>query len=131
MASITAPETQLGDETLRGKILTPQQLAWRRFRRHRGAMFGAFMLLLLVMYITFGGMIFANEPCQATGKAGEGYANCNDTSRRLQPPSAEHPFGTDTIGRDILARTIYGGQISLMIGLFAALLEIIIGTLVG
>jgi ABC-type dipeptide/oligopeptide/nickel transport system permease subunit len=40
-----------------------------------------------------------------------------DTSLRLQPPSGEHPFGTDTVGRDILARTIYGGQISLLIGL--------------
>jgi peptide/nickel transport system permease protein len=131
MASITAPEPQLGDETIRGKILTPRQLAWRRFRKHRGAMFGLFMLLLLLLYVTFGGFIFANEPCHATGKAGEGYANCNDTAQILQPPSAENPFGTDTIGRDILARTIYGGQISLLIGLFAALLEIVIGTLVG
>ena len=40
-------------------------------------------------------------------------------AQRLQPPSAEHPFGTDTVGRDILARTVYGGQISLMIGLAA------------
>ncbi|HLV44012.1 MAG TPA: ABC transporter permease, partial [Aggregatilineales bacterium] len=54
-----------------------------------------------------------------------------DTSARLQPPSAEHPFGTDTVGRDILARTIYGGQISLLIGLAAVLIELVVGITVG
>ncbi len=44
-----------------------------------------------------------------------------------KPPSAAHPFGTDTVGRDILARTIYGGQISLLIGLTAMLVEVIVG----
>jgi peptide/nickel transport system permease protein len=61
----------------------------------------------------------------------EKYANFNDTSQRLQPPSSEHPFGTDSIGRDILARTIYGGQISLFIGFVAVLIETILGILVG
>jgi peptide/nickel transport system permease protein len=47
------------------------------------------------------------------------------------PPSAEHWFGTDVIGRDIFARTIYGGQISLMIGIFAVMFEVILGALIG
>ena len=46
-------------------------------------------------------------------------------------PSSAHPFGTDTVGRDILARTIYGGQISLMIGLTAVIIEILAGILIG
>jgi peptide/nickel transport system permease protein len=50
---------------------------------------------------------------------------------RLSSPSAEHPFGTDTTGRDILARTIYGGQISLLIGMTAVILESILGILIG
>lgn len=83
-------------------------------------MFGAVTLVLLFMY-SFGGALFLTE----------GYANFADTSLRLNPPSAEHPFGTDTIGRDVLARTIYGGQISLLIGLLAVLIENIIGILVG
>ena len=49
----------------------------------------------------------------------------------MQPPSPEHPFGTDTVGRDILARTIYGGQISLLIGLTAMMVETVIGVLIG
>lgn len=113
--------------------LSPTQLAWRRFRKHRMAMFGGTTLVLIFIYVFLGGLIFARGTCSATGQfvTGEAYANCNDTARKLQPPSAAHPFGTDTIGRDILARTIYGGQISIIIGLLAALMSVIIGTLVG
>jgi peptide/nickel transport system permease protein len=133
MATVSLPQTQLGEEAASSKTLSPSQLAWRRFRKHKGAMFGAVMLLLLIGYVTFGGLFFSRGTCTATGRvlSGEAYANCNNTSLKLQPPSREHPFGTDTIGRDILARTIYGGQISVLIGLLAASVEIIIGTLVG
>jgi peptide/nickel transport system permease protein len=84
------------------------------------AMAGAIMLILLVAY-TFGGALVFSEA----------EANFTDTGLRLQPPSALHPFGTDTIGRDILARTIYGGQISLLIGLAAVLVELVVGVLIG
>jgi peptide/nickel transport system permease protein len=81
---------------------------------------GAVALILLVAY-TFGGAFIFSEA----------EANYTDTSLRLQPPSAVHPFGTDTIGRDVLARTIYGGQISLLIGLAAVLVESVVGVLIG
>lgn len=96
------------------------QLTWRRFRRHKMAMFGAVTLILLFIY-AFGGSLILPES----------YANTTDTPLRLNPPSAAHPFGTDTIGRDVLARTIYGGQISLLIGMLAVLIENLIGILVG
>ena len=60
-----------------------------------------------------------------------GYANYTDTSARLQPPSREHPMGTDTVGRDIMARTIWGGQISLAIGFLAMLVMLVVGVLIG
>lgn len=90
-------------------------------------------IILIFIYIWLGGAVFARGVCGPTGQyvTAEAYANCNDTSIKLQPPSREHPFGTDTIGRDILARTIYGGQISLSIGIFAAVVEVILGVLVG
>jgi peptide/nickel transport system permease protein len=96
------------------------QLAWRRFQRHKPAMIGLVVLLLLVLY-ALTGPLFVSEK----------YANFNDTSLRLQAPSAAHPFGTDSIGRDVLARTIYGGQISLLIGLTAVIVETLLGILVG
>ena len=96
------------------------QLTWRRFRRHKMAMMGAIVLLLLVGY-SFGGAFLVTEA----------YANDTETSLRLKGPSNAHPFGTDTVGRDILARTIYGGQISILIGLTAATVEVIVGILIG
>ncbi|HTP06823.1 MAG TPA: hypothetical protein VMP08_01130, partial [Anaerolineae bacterium] len=100
--------------------LTLRRLAWRRFRRHKMAMFGSVMLIVLILW-SLGGALFYTEK----------YANFNDTALHLAAPSSEHPFGTDTIGRDILARTIYGGQISLMIGVTAAALEVLVGVLIG
>jgi peptide/nickel transport system permease protein len=107
-------------DALEAPPLTLSQLFWRRFRRHRMALVGVAILLFLVVY-TIGGSFFYTET----------YANLTETGNRLQAPSAEHPFGTDTIGRDILARTVYGGQISLLIGLAAMLVEIVIGIMVG
>lgn len=120
-------------ESIEQVILNPWQLAWRRFRRHRMAVIALVGLILIFAYIWLGGLLFSRGMCEPTGQylTAEAYANCNDLSIKLQPPSREHPFGTDTIGRDILARTIYGGQISLSIGLFAAFVEVIIGVLVG
>jgi len=112
--------------------LSPLVLGVRRFRRHRMAMFGLGLLVALVLYIIFGGL-FARGYCAPLDRdlQGESWANCNDTSLKLQPPSTEHIFGTDVIGRDIFARTIYGGQISLLIGISAAIVEVILGALIG
>jgi len=128
----TAVDSSLISDPLTFKPLSPGQLAWRRLRRHRMAMVSLVILGLLVLYIVFGGLLMRGycAPLERT-VSGEAWANCNDTSLKLQPPSAQHPFGTDVIGRDILARTIYGGQISFLIGLAAALMEVTVGTLVG
>jgi peptide/nickel transport system permease protein len=134
MASTTLSEplTQEGGTT-RTLPRSPGQLAWRRFRNHKAALISLGGIFLMLSYIWFGGLIFARGMCEPIGKfvTAEKYANCNDTAIKLQPPSGAHPFGTDTIGRDILARTIYGGQISLTIGLFAAIVEVGVGVLVG
>lgn len=107
-------------EGIEAPPLTFLQLVWLRFRRHKMAVFGIVVLILLILYSTLGSLFFS-----------EAEANFTDTSIRLSPPSAEHPFGTDPIGRDILARTIFGGQISLMIGFVAVLVEVIVGVLIG
>jgi peptide/nickel transport system permease protein len=100
--------------------LTLGQLTWRRFRRHKMAIFGILTLLLIIIYAFFGSLIYS-----------ETYANHTETGNALQAPTRAHPFGTDTIGRDILARTIYGGQISIIIGLTAMLVEVIFGVSIG
>ena len=108
IAEIEAPSLSLRD------------LTWRRFRRHKMAIVGLVVLVLLILY-SFGGAFFVTEK----------YANFTNTKERLQAPSAEHPFGTDTVGRDLMARTIYGGQISIIIGITAAFVEVMVGILIG
>lgn len=112
--------------------LSPLVLGVRRFRRHRMAMVGLGILAALVLYISFAGL-FVSGYCAPLNRElrGEEWANCNDTSLKLRPPSSSHLFGTDVIGRDILARTIYGGQISLLIGISAAVIEVMLGALIG
>ena len=107
-------------EELEAPPLSLAQLFWRRFRRHNMALVGVVVLVLLTLYAVFGSFFRT-----------EAYANLTETGLRLQSPSAAHPYGTDTVGRDILARTIYGGQISLLIGLSAMLVELVIGVSVG
>ncbi len=114
------PIASLTPDELETPPLSLGQLTWRRFRRHKMAIFGSIVLILMFLY-AFGGMLFFSEAD----------ANRTDTGQRLQAPSREHPFGTDTVGRDILARTIYGGQISILIGLTAMLVELLIGVSIG
>ena len=137
MATLTADPAaalkQAPIAELRFKPRSPSELAWRRFRKHTMAMVGVGVLILLALYATVGGMVWSRGYCAPlkANVSGEAWANCNDTSLKLQPPSRAHLFGTDVIGRDIFARTIYGGQISLLIGLTATLMEVLLGTLVG
>ncbi len=112
--------TRLAPDEIESPPLSLRDLALRRFRRHKMAIFGLVVLVLLIFY-AFGGSLFVSEA----------YSNLTDTKQRLNAPSAEHFFGTDTVGRDILARTIYGGQISIIIGLTAMMVETLVGVLIG
>ncbi|MBI5667499.1 MAG: ABC transporter permease [Chloroflexi bacterium] len=92
----------------------------KRFLRHRVAVIGLVIMIGIALFVTVGALFYS-----------EADANYNDTSRRLQPPSQEFPFGTDTIGRNILARIIYGGQISILIGVTAVTVSVVVGTVIG
>ena len=102
------------------EMLTPGQLVWRRFRKHRMALIGAIGVVLLVIFILIGSIIVP-----------ESSANSGNLLVRLSSPMAGHPFGTDSTGRDVFFRIIYGGQISLFIGLLAVGLEVSLGTVLG
>ena len=100
--------------------LSPGQLAWRRFKRHRMALLGSVGLVALMVFILVGSVLYTEK-----------YANRNDVIHRLEGPSSGHYFGTDSIGRDLFARIIYGGQISLIIGLLSVALALLLGTTIG
>jgi peptide/nickel transport system permease protein len=93
--------------------------AWRRFRRHRLAMAGAVVLTLLVLGVLVGPFVY-RVPIDGI-----------DFTAKLRGPSWAHPLGTDDLGQDLLARMLYGGRISLAVGVAAMLIAISVGTLVG
>jgi peptide/nickel transport system permease protein len=97
------------------------QLAGRRFLRHRAGVAAAIVLLFIVILVMLGPLFLISRDA----------AFRPDPLVINQPPGAEHWFGTDQVGRDILARIIYGGQISLAIGLLAMVVSIVIGVLLG
>ena len=114
------PLLDLKAAELTGTALTPGQLAWRRFRKHRLALIGTVGISLLLLFIIIGSVVVPE-----TG------ANNIDLYHRLSGPSSIHWFGTDSTGRDVFNRIIYGGQISLFIGILAVVLEVTLGTVIG
>jgi len=93
--------------------------AWQQFRRHRLAMFGICTFVGLLLMVLVGPLIY-RVPADAI-----------DYSQGLQAPSFEHPFGTDDLGRDLLARSLVGGRVSMSVGVVAVLIAISLGTTVG
>src|SRR6266446_6937299 len=92
---------------------------WRRFRRHRLAVASTGILALMMLAVAFGPFVWRVP------------INDIDFSAQLARPSWAHPLGTDDLGQDLLARMLYGGRISLSVGLTAMLVAVIVGTLVG
>ncbi len=109
---------------LSGALVRPPETIWmsfrRRFVRHRPAMI-SLVVLLLLLAACYGVSFFVSED----------QANLIDVTAMRSPPSWEHPFGTDDVGRDMFLRTLFGGQISLRIGLLAASVSMAIGITVG
>jgi peptide/nickel transport system permease protein len=121
MANGTASEAVLAGTDLvprrPAESLTAE--AWRRFRRHRLATFGAAMLGIMVLAVLFGPLVYRVP------------INEIDFKAKLKTPSWAHPMGTDDLGQDVLARMLYGGRISLAVGVAAMLIAITVGTAVG
>ena len=98
---------------------SPWSEAWRRFRRHKMAVFSLVLLLAMVLLVFVGPFIWTVA------------INDIDFSARLATPSLAHPMGTDDLGQDIFARMLYGGRISIAVGLAAMLMAIFVGVLIG
>ncbi|MEZ5652819.1 MAG: ABC transporter permease [Burkholderiaceae bacterium] len=86
---------------------------------NRSLMIGFIILVFLVLLALVGPLLIAQDP------------NATDVVNRLKGPSAEHLFGTDNLGRDLLARIIYGAQISLGVGSTVALISSLLGLMIG
>ena len=97
--------------------------AWRRLLRNRMALFGGIAVTVLVLSCLIGPILM---------EKGYGYDyETQNLEYGAQPPSAEHWFGTDFFGRDLFTRILYGGRVSLAVGLLAAFVSATIGTIYG
>ena len=96
-------------------------ITWRRFRRNRLALAGLFCLGLLYGAMALAPLLAPYEP----------HEQLDVVNNALQPPSWSHPLGTDPYARDILSRLLHGARISLTIGLLAAAIAVVLGSLVG
>ena len=92
---------------------------WQRFRRHRVALVGALILLVLTAGAVAAPVIAANDPYKV------------DISAYRSGPAANHPLGTDSSGRDVFSRLLYAGRVSLSVGLVAVAIYTLIGVILG
>ena len=105
--------------TIRARQISPARDAWRRFCRHKMAVLSLVILLSMVLLVVFGPLVWKVP------------INEIDFTARLKGPSWAHPFGTDDLGQDIFARMLYGGRISLAVGLAAMVMAILVGVTIG
>lgn len=96
-----------------------RELLINKFLHNRLAMSGSVILLIIVILALAAPILSPADPL------------ATEVTNRLVPPSAEHPFGTDAYGRDVLSRVLYGTRTSLVIGAMVALVSGAVGTLVG
>ena len=93
--------------------------AWWQFRRHRLAMVALVTLVFLILFTLVGPLLYHTK------------IDTIDFLQSLKGPSPDHPLGTDDLGRDLLARVMFGGRISIAVGITAVLLAITLGTSIG
>jgi len=103
-----------------GTVKAPVQgRFFSKFRSNKLAVIGLVVFAIIVLMSLFAPMLTVHDPQQINLRA------------MLQSPSAEHWLGTDRTGRDVLARILYGGQVSILVGLGSALMATVIGVFIG
>src|SRR3984957_17858308 len=125
----------LATETESGRALpaSPGRRSWLRFRHNRQAIFSSWFLAVLLLVVLGWPVLLA--VAGHAGTAAKAFAEQHDpdalSEGQFQPPNATHWFGTDVHGRDVFSRTLYGAQVSLLVGAVGTLVSLIIGVLWG
>lgn len=99
------------------------RIIFDRFRRNKAAIVGAIFLVLLIIFCFLGPAISGHNDPNAI--------DVSSAAASFAAPSVAHPFGTDDVGRDELARVMAGGQVSLLVGLTSMLMAILVGVSIG
>jgi peptide/nickel transport system permease protein len=117
-----APAARASDVSALGALGPPRTLwgdAWRRFRRHKLAIAGAVVLIIFILAALIGPLLYRVN------------RDAMDILASMTGSTLKHPMGTDDLGRDLFARVLFGGRISLAVGMVAMLILIGVGTLIG
>jgi peptide/nickel transport system permease protein len=117
--SPTAEAALAGGSARTARRISPWGEVWRRFCRHRLALAGAVILAIIVLGVFLGPLVWPVP------------INEIDFTARLKGPSLTHPFGTDDLGQDLFSRMLYGGRISIAVGIAAMLIAILVGVILG
>ena len=118
-STLASPTTDPKGSVSKVSSHSPGKEAWRRFRRHKLAVLCTFVLSIIVLAVVLGPWLWQVP------------INAIDFEARMQGPSWAHPLGTDDLGQDLLARILYGGRISLAVGLAAMVIAISFGVVIG
>ncbi|HXZ43758.1 MAG TPA: ABC transporter permease [archaeon] len=111
------PANPPGSVSTRGS--SPSHQLLRRLLRSRLATSGSILLIVVIVGAIFAGALTSHDPLAMT------------VTDRLQPPSLEHPMGTDNYGRDIFSRVLYGARLSMEVGLAVMLFTVVVGVVFG
>ena len=112
------PTVQQGQSAALAEAAAIGKGVWRRFRRHPGAIAGSIIFVVLLLLVVLA-PLSPYDP------------EVSNMAVRYQPPSWQHPMGTDALGRDLLTRVLYGGRISVLVGLLVVGISISIGVPIG
>lgn len=115
---IKASSDQRNLSNITAQDVSMASIIWKRFRKHPGAIAGVFVFTLLILAV----LLVPLSPYDP---------EASSMSERLQPPSLRHPMGTDALGRDLLTRVLYGGRVSLTVGLLVVVISSSIGVPIG
>jgi peptide/nickel transport system permease protein len=102
-------------------------VTWQRFRRSRVAVIALVYVSVVVLLAIAAPMIASSSKWSLIPFG----PNDVDTANRLHPPDGQHHFGTDELGRDVLARMIHGARVSLTVGLLATAMSLVVGSFLG
>ncbi|MEF3306178.1 oligopeptide ABC transporter permease [Paenibacillus sp. GYB003] len=108
--------------TTNNKTIKPavsRNRAWERYKQNKLAVVSLFIMIALILLALFAPLIATHDPAE------------QDLLNRLKPPSAEHWFGTDDLGRDLFSRVLYGARVSLSVSIFSVVFNVFIGVTVG
>ena len=120
MSEITLDEISKRADAITTPVRSPFVVVMRRLVRHRSAQMGAGLILFFVLVAVLAPIV---APYDATTDS--------NPVNRLKPPSALHPFGTDSLGRDVMLRMAHGARVSMALGVLSTAASLFVGVLIG